>query len=72
VRCGPCDSSPITDVPHRLDGESEQTWFFPASDIGAYAKGINRMFSTPASFIQGLVDVGSREKPIVSQNRLSL
>jgi hypothetical protein len=60
------------DVPHRLDGESEKTWFFPANDIGAYAKGMNKMFSTPATSIQGLVDVGSREEPIVSQNSLSL
>jgi hypothetical protein len=60
------------DVPHRLDGESEETWFFPAGNVRAYAQAMNTMYSTQATSIQGLVDVGGREEPVVSKNSLSL
>jgi hypothetical protein len=59
------------ELPHRLEGESDETWYFDAELARSYVAAIGsvrRWTETP--MVSGRVDIGSRDKPVVSKNEL--
>jgi hypothetical protein len=57
------------ELPYRIEGESEQTWYF---DPGAAAHGAQTFEQEKPTgrpwAVRGRVTVGSKEKPVISKN----
>jgi hypothetical protein len=59
------------DLPFRMDGESEKTWFFDANQAEALAKALKQTTKLgPSISLRGQVKIGGKRKPVVSKNEI--
>lgn len=59
------------DLPCRIDGESEKTWFLAAADIEAMARAFTATVQPGVpQFIRAQVSLGGRAKPVKSKSKL--
>jgi hypothetical protein len=63
----------IPPLPFRLEAESEQTWFFEAHKIEAYAKAMGEALVSGKSLtLRASASLGGRKKAVVSNNEIRL
>jgi hypothetical protein len=59
-------------LPFRLDGESEQTWYFEASLASEYVKAFRTPGATKPALARGYVRLGGRKSEIKSENQVAV
>jgi hypothetical protein len=59
------------DLPFRIDGESEQTWYLDAANVRAAAEAFEAVMKNgKPQFVRGRVRLGGKKKPVISKNRI--
>jgi hypothetical protein len=60
-------------LPFRLEGESEQTWYFERGPVEAYAKAMGQVFKAGQVLtLRGMASIGGKTKPVVSKTSVGL